>query len=111
MVLESHMFITKKRDGNQKARKVAGGNKKRGFIEKEDASSPTVATESVLLSCMIDAVENWEACVVDIPNAFVQTRVEEKTEQTLVRIHGDFVSMLVKIAPDVYSWYVDTDKQ
>jgi hypothetical protein len=71
MVLESHMFITKKRDGNLKARKVAGGNKQRGFIEKEDASSPTVATELVLLSCTIDAMENREVCVLDIPNAFV----------------------------------------
>jgi hypothetical protein len=37
--------------------------------------------------------------------------MEEKKEQTLVRIRGDLVSMLVKIAPDVYSQYVDTDKQ
>ena len=56
-------------------------------------------------------MENWEVCVVDIPNAFVQTCVEEKKEQTLVRIGGDMVSMLVKLAPDVYSQYVDTDKQ
>jgi hypothetical protein len=111
MVPESHMFITKKRDGNLKARKVAGGNKQHGCIEKEDASSPTVATESVLLSCTIDAMKTWEVCVVDIPNAFVQTCVEEKKEQTLVRICGDLVSMLVKIAPDVYSQYLNTDKQ
>jgi hypothetical protein len=37
---------------------------------------PTVATESVLLSCIIDAEEELDVAVVDIPNAFVQTRVE-----------------------------------
>ena len=110
MVLESHMFITKKHDGNLKARKVAGGNKQHGFIDKEDASSPTLATESVLLFGTIDAMEIQEVCVVDISNDFVQIHVDDKTDQTLVRIRGDLVSMLVKIASDVYSLYVDTEK-
>jgi hypothetical protein len=56
-VLESHMFLKEKRDGKIKGRTVAGGNKQRDYISKEDASSPTVATESVLLSCIIDAEE------------------------------------------------------
>jgi hypothetical protein len=44
MVLESHMFLKEKRDGKIKGRNVAGGNKQRDYISKEDASSPTVAT-------------------------------------------------------------------
>jgi hypothetical protein len=56
-ILESHMFLKEKRDGSIKGRTVAGGNKQRDYISKEDASSPTVATESVLLSCIIDAEE------------------------------------------------------
>jgi hypothetical protein len=56
-VLESHMFLKQKRDGNIKGRTVAGGNKQQDYILKEDASSPTVTTESVLLSCIIDAKE------------------------------------------------------
>jgi hypothetical protein len=52
---------------------VAGGSKQRDYISKEYASSPTVATESVLFSCIIDAEEEWDVAVVDIPNAFVQT--------------------------------------
>jgi hypothetical protein len=54
-VLESHMFLKQKRDGRIKGRTIAGGNKQRDYISKEDASSPTVATEAVLLSCIIDA--------------------------------------------------------
>jgi hypothetical protein len=56
-VLESHMFLKEKRDGKIKGRTVAGGNKHRDYISKEDASSPTVITESVLLTCIIDAKE------------------------------------------------------
>ena len=47
-ILPSHMFVVKKRDGVTKARIVAGGNQQRGHVTKEDSSSPTVSTESVL---------------------------------------------------------------
>jgi hypothetical protein len=56
-MLESHMFLKQKRDGKIKGRTVAEGNKQRDYISKEDASSPTVTTESVLLTCIIDAEE------------------------------------------------------
>jgi hypothetical protein len=77
-VLESHMFVKLKRDGKIKGRTIAGGNKQRDYISKEDAISPTVATESVLLSCIIDAEEHRDVAIVDIPNAFVQTCVENE---------------------------------
>jgi hypothetical protein len=57
-ILESHIFVKKKRLGEVKARKVAGGNKQHDFIDKEDASSPMVTQDSVVLTCMIDAKEN-----------------------------------------------------
>ena len=49
------MFLKEKRDGAIKGRAVDGGNKQRDYIYKEYASSPTVATDAVLLSCIIDA--------------------------------------------------------
>jgi hypothetical protein len=73
-VLESHMFLKEKRDGKIKGRTVAGGKKQRDYIPKEDASSPTVAIESVLLSCIIDAEEEREVAVIDIPNALSRPR-------------------------------------
>jgi hypothetical protein len=54
-VLESHIFVERKRDGTLKAQQVAGGNTQRGYIMKEDASSPTVSTEALMLTCVIDA--------------------------------------------------------
>jgi hypothetical protein len=76
--LESHMFLKEKRDGSKKGRTLAGGNKQRGYICKEDASSPTVSVESVLLTCVVDAEEGRDVAVIDIPNAFTQTHVEEE---------------------------------
>jgi hypothetical protein len=110
-VLESHMFLKEKRDGKIKGRTVAGGNKQRDYISKEDASSPTVATESVLLSCIIDAEEERDVAVIDIPNAFVQTRVEDEKDMAIIKLRGVLVDILVEIAPDVYKSYATTDKK
>jgi hypothetical protein len=110
-VLESHMFLKQKRDGNIKGRTVAGGNKQGEYISKADASLPTVATESVLLSCIIDAEEEWEVAVVDIPNPFVQTRVENEKDMAFIKIRGILVDILVEIAPDVFKSYVSKDKK
>jgi hypothetical protein len=111
MVLESHMFLKEKRDGTTKARTVAGGDKQRGYIRKEDASSPTVATESVILTCIIDAEEGRDVAVIDIPNAFIQTRVEDEKDMAFIKIRGVLVDILVEIAPDVYGPYVSKDKK
>jgi hypothetical protein len=105
------MFLKQKRDGKIKGRTVAGGNKQRGYIPKEDASSPTVATESVLLSCIIDAEEGRDVAVIDIPNAFIQTRVEDEKDMAFIKIRGVLVDILVEIAPEVYGPYVTTDKK
>jgi hypothetical protein len=56
-------------------------------------------------------MENRDVCVVDIPNAFIQTRVENKKDQAIIRIRGELVTMLVDIAPDVYSDFVEVDKR
>ena len=55
---------------------VAGGNKQRGTIDKEDAASPTAAPESVLLTSTIDYTKERDVAVIDIPNAFIQTRIQ-----------------------------------
>jgi hypothetical protein len=63
---------------------VAGGNKQRGTIDKEDASSPTAALESVLLTATIHAKEGRDVATVDIPNAFIQTRIENDEDKVVL---------------------------
>jgi hypothetical protein len=103
--------VERKRDGILKARTVAGGNKQRGYILKEDASSPTESNEAVMLTCVIDADENRDVAIVDIPNAFVQTVVEDEKDRVFVRIRGPLVDILASIAPDVYGEYVTIGKK
>jgi len=109
-VLESHMFLKEKRDGKIKGRTVAGGNKQRDYISKEDASSPTVAVESVMLSCIIDAKEGRDVATINIPNAFIQSKVEDEKDQCVIKLRGVLVDILEDIAPGVYMPYVHRSK-
>ena len=71
--LESTLFLKGKIDATIKGRMVANVNKQRGTIPKDDATSPTSALESVLLTTIIDAKEGQDMSIFDIPNTFVKT--------------------------------------
>ena len=45
-------------------------------MQLKEAASPTVMTESVLLTAAIEARDNRDVATWDIPNAFVQMAVE-----------------------------------
>ncbi len=79
------MFIGQKRTGETKARMVAGGNMQHGHVTKEELSSPTVSTEAVLLTLNVeDARKGRDVAVVDIPNAFIQTKVDDAKDCVII---------------------------
>jgi hypothetical protein len=70
---------------------VAGGNTQRGHVTKEESSSPTVSTEAVLLTSIVDAHKGRDVTVVDIPNAFIQTKVDDAKDRVIIWITGVIV--------------------
>jgi hypothetical protein len=89
---------------------VVRENKQQDYITKEDVSSPTVSAEAVVLTCMIDTLKDQDIAIIDIPNAFVQTVIEDEEHRVVVRNRGPLVDILVSIAPDVYAPYMSTNK-
>ena len=102
------MFLKRKRCGRIKGRGCADGRKQRVYTSKEDARSPTVAVESLFLSLVLDALEEREVAIVDIPGAFMQTAMGDETVH--VRLTGKMVEILMEIAPDVYEKCVGYEK-
>jgi hypothetical protein len=47
------------------------------YTAKEEASSPTVSIESIMLSCVIDAKEGRHVATANIPGAFMQADMDE----------------------------------
>ena len=100
------MFLKQKQTGQIKGRGCADGCKQRLNTPKDAASSPTVATESVLLSCVIDAKERRDVATVDIPGAFMQG---DQDETVHMRLEGTLAELLTKCDPKLYWQYVVTE--
>ncbi len=64
-----------------------------------------------MLTCVIDATKKRNVAVVDIPNAFIQTVVEDEKDRAFIHICGPLVDILGSIAPDVYGPYVTVGKK
>ena len=100
-----------KKDGTVKGRACANGSVQRPCIDNDDATSPTVSTEVVLITSVLEAKQNRDVMTADIPNSFVQTEVDNKKfgERIIIKIRGPLVDILVEIAPEVYTDYVRED--
>jgi len=72
------MFLKRKRCGTVKGRGCADGRPQRKYISKEEATSPTVSTEAVFLTAVIDAMQGRDVAVVDVPGAFMQANMDEQ---------------------------------
>jgi hypothetical protein len=105
--LQYLMFLKQKRNGTIKGRGCADGRKQRKHTTKEEASSPTVAIESVMLSCVIDAKENRDVGTVDLPGAFMQADMEDTVH---MKLEGKMAELMVRIDPKLYRQYVQVEK-
>jgi len=93
------MFLKEKHTEVIKGRGCADGQKQRLYTNKEDASSPTVAIESVFLTSVIDAQENQDVATLDVPGAFMQAIMEDTVH---MKLEGTMADLLINIAPEVY---------
>ena len=73
-------------------------------MSKEDSSSPTAATKSVLLTSVVDASKERDVAIID-------TQVNEEKNQVHIRISGKVVEWLVETAPEVYADFVYYEKR
>lgn len=85
---------------------VAGSDKQHSIIPAQEASSPTAALESVLITAAIDATEERDVAIIDIPNAFVTTCLTNEEDKAIMRMRGKLTELLVKVAPKIYMKYV-----
>ena len=68
--VQSLMFLTEKQCGKIKARKCADGRKQREYINKQDAASPTISLDTILITGAIEAHENMDVVVIwDFPTS------------------------------------------
>jgi len=101
------VFIDEKRNGVIKARKCAVDSKQwtfPGYVKSEWAS-PTVSTDGVIITSMIEAHQGRTLAVVDLPNAFLNTF---NNEQILMLLKEKLSELIVQIDPKLYRNYIIT---
>ena len=110
--MESLLFLVEKRDGKVKARFVANGSSQREYMGREQSASPTVMTESIMITSVIDAKQGRDVMTCDIPNAFVQTEMDKgkKGERVTMKIRGALVDILLEMDYEKYGSFVTKEK-
>ena len=76
-------------------------------IPKEDTTSPTVCTEAVFLTAVIDAMENDCVAIMDVPGVFRQVDMDKTVH---VHFTGEMACMLLEIDMDLYQEYITIEK-
>jgi hypothetical protein len=72
-------------------------------MSKEETSLPTVATEALILPCVVDASEGRDVATCDIPGAFMQSNMKGKV---VMKLEGAMAEVIVKMDPKQYTKYV-----
>jgi hypothetical protein len=83
--LRAISMITEKRCGRIKGRTVADRRPQKALDAKEDKASPTVATDALMLSILIDAKERRDVATADVAGAYLHADMDNFT---LLKIKG-----------------------
>ena len=87
-------LIKEKRCGTVKGRTVADGRAQRGKYDKHDISSPTVTNEGLMMSLIIDAMEEREVATADVPGAYLHAEMDDFT---VLKLTGEMVDIFCQM--------------
>jgi hypothetical protein len=80
----------------------------RSIQTKNEAASSKAMTELHLITAVTYSKQRRDIMTADIPNIFVQTTIENKSnkEQTIMKIREQLVDMLIDISPEDHQDFV-----
>jgi hypothetical protein len=90
-------LIKEKRCGLIKGCTVADGRKQRSLCTKEETTSPTVSTDALMLSTMIDACEERDVATADVAGACSHA---DQDDFTLIKLEGVSVDVMCDVCKE-----------
>ena len=69
--------------------------------EKQDVASPTVSLDSIFITSAIEAHENRDVVVINLPGAFLHAKLEDEDEVIMV-MKECLAELMVMKEPKVY---------
>ena len=89
-------LIKEKRDNTLKGRTCVDGRPQREYISKEQAASPTVSTEALLCTLVVDAHQDRYVATADIKGAYLHAEMDD---YVLVKLDGEVVDVFCELNP------------
>jgi len=77
-------LIKEKRSGKLKGRTCANGWSQRSKYTKEETTSPTVSTDTLMISLMIDAKERRDVATADVEGAYLRADTRRRTVRSCI---------------------------
>ena len=84
-------LIKEKKCGKLKGRTCADGSTQRKYFTKEQKSSPTVSTDALMLSIIIDAYETRDVTTADVVGVYLNA---DMSDFTVMKLTGDAVDIM-----------------
>ena len=94
--LESLMLLNKKRYGRIKGYHWSDGCKQRDNPYQKYSIPPTVSTEAIFITSVIEAFEIFYVAATDIPGSFMSSNMEEVVH---IKIWGELDLRMINLAP------------
>jgi Reverse transcriptase (RNA-dependent DNA polymerase) len=98
--LQAINLIKKKKSGSLKGRTCADG-----IVQRSETSSPTVSTDSLMYSVMIDAKEGRDVATADVVGAYLNADMDRFT---LMKLTGEAMDIMVSVC-DMYRKYISQE--
>ena len=89
-------LIKEKRDNSLKGRTCVDGRPQRKYISKEQAASPTVSTEALLCTLVVDAHEDRYVATADVKGAYLHAEIDD---YVILKLDGEVVDVFCKLNP------------
>ena len=86
---------------------MVDGIKQRSTIPREDATSPNIQLESLIMSLLIDAKEGRDVAIFDVVGAYL---LAEMKDNVIVKLTGVAVKVLCSSSKK-YEQFVSTEKE
>ena len=86
----------------------ADGRPQRKEFERPDATSPTISTDSIFLTALIDALEGQHVWCFDIPGTFLHAEMDE---DVIMMLKGRLAELMVMVEPALYRKFVTYDSR
>ena len=92
-------LIKIKRDGKCKGRTCADGSSQRNYVPRDEASSPTLSLEALMAILLINAYEERDTAIFDVPGAYLHAKLPD-SKFTILKIVGQFADIMCTVNPE-----------